>query len=291
MCLVEVRRKRREREDEKRERERRRKRVFSSSLDLLSLFFFELDLDPPFFSTSLTLSLFPLSPHTQFSVSILKNQNSKLKTTTGRKVPQTRSLLRDAGDAGDEDLHRHPSREESPRGRHGVLIDQSPPRLPDLRPRGGMRPPGPEPALWVRQGPVLGGQARRPGQERGTFGQNGDDEVHPLHSLRPVRHRGGGRAGARDHGARERVGGRDLCGKEKGRERERERERRERERERERGRRTTTTTTTTTAKKEEEKANLFSNSFFYPQLIHQLRTGKGPYLGALGQRHRPLPRR
>ena len=54
-------------------------------------------------------------------------------------------------------------------------------------------------------------QARGARQGTGPAGQDVDEPLHPLHALHPLRHRGGGRRGARRHRPRRGHGSHDLC--------------------------------------------------------------------------------
>ena len=92
----------------------------------------------------------------------------------------------------------------------GVSADQSPARLPDLRPGRGMRPAGPGHGLSGRFQPLPREQARGRGQVYRRPGQDHHEPLHPLHALRPVLDRGRGRAGARRHRPRRGHGDYDL---------------------------------------------------------------------------------
>ncbi len=98
--------------------------------------------------------------------------------------------------------------QEGAQGGDGVPADQPSPRLPDLRPGRGMRPPGRGGGLWLRPRPLSREQARRHRQGTGAAGQDQHEPLHPLHPLHPLpqRCRRRGRAGRhrprRGHGDR-----------------------------------------------------------------------------------------
>ena len=92
----------------------------------------------------------------------------------------------------------------------GVSAHQSSARLPDLRPGRRMRPAGPVDGLRRRRQPLPREQARGRGQISRRAGQDVDEPLHPVHALRPLRHRGRRRARARRHRPRRGHGDHDL---------------------------------------------------------------------------------
>ena len=99
-------------------------------------------------------------------------------------------------------------------GRDGIPADQSSAGLPDLRPGRRMRPAGPGDGLWPRRLPPLQReQARGRRQIYGPAGQDHHDPLHPVHPLRALRHRSGGRARSGRHRPRRGHGDHHLSGK------------------------------------------------------------------------------
>ena len=96
------------------------------------------------------------------------------------------------------------------RRRDGISADQSSARLPDLRPGRRMRPAGPGHGLRRRSEPLPREQARGRGQISRRAGQDVDEPLHPVHALRPLRHRSRRRARARRHRPRRGHGDHDL---------------------------------------------------------------------------------
>ena len=82
-------------------------------------------------------------------------------------------------------------------GDHGVPADQSPARLPDLRPGRGVRAAGPRHGLRSRRLALRRAQAGLQGQEPGAAGVDRHDALHPVHALRPLRPGDRGDPGAR----------------------------------------------------------------------------------------------
>ena len=89
--------------------------------------------------------------------------------------------------------------EEGARGRARISADQSPARLPDLRPGRGMRSAGSDHGLWLRCRPLRRQQARGGGQISRAADRNLYDPLHPLHALHPLHDRGCRRRGAWRH--------------------------------------------------------------------------------------------
>ena len=85
------------------------------------------------------------------------------------------------------DPHRHADGQEGARRGDGVPAHQPPARLPDLRPGRRMRPAGPGDGLWPRPLALRREQARGRRQIYGPDRQDGDDPLHPVHALRPLR--------------------------------------------------------------------------------------------------------
>ena len=95
--------------------------------------------------------------------------------------------------------HQLADGEEGARGRARISADQSPARLPDLRPGRGMRSAGPDHGLRLRCRPLRRQQARGGGQISRAADRNLYDPLHPLHALHPLHDRGCRRRGARRH--------------------------------------------------------------------------------------------
>ena len=106
--------------------------------------------------------------------------------------------------------HQDADGAQGARRRDGVPADQSPARLPDLRPGRGMRPAGPGDGLRRRFQPLRGEQARGRGQVRRAAGQDHHESLHSLHAVRSIHDRSRRRAGARGHRPRRGHGDHDL---------------------------------------------------------------------------------
>ena len=89
--------------------------------------------------------------------------------------------------------------EEGARGRARIPADQSPARLPDLRPGRRMRSAGPDHGLRLRRRALPGQQARGRRQISRAADRHLHDALHPLHPLHPIHDRGRRRRGARRH--------------------------------------------------------------------------------------------
>ena len=86
--------------------------------------------------------------------------------------------------------------QEGARRRDGVPADQPSARLPDLRPGRRVRPAGPGDGLRLRRLALHREQARRRREVHRPADQDDHEPVHPLHALRPLHDRSGGRRGA-----------------------------------------------------------------------------------------------
>ena len=75
-------------------------------------------------------------------------------------------------------------------GRDRIPADQPSARLPDLRSGRRMRPAGSGDGLRRRHFALRREQARGRGQVHRRAGQDVDEPLHPVHALRPLRHRG-----------------------------------------------------------------------------------------------------
>ena len=106
--------------------------------------------------------------------------------------------------------HQDADGAQGARRRDGVPADQSPARLPDLRPGRGMRPAGPGDGLRRGLQPLRGEQARGRGQVRRAAGQDHHESLHSLHAVRSIHDRGRRRTGARRHRTRRGHGDHDL---------------------------------------------------------------------------------
>ena len=106
-----------------------------------------------------------------------------------------------------------PLRAQGARRRDGIPAHQPSARLPDLRSGRRVRSAGPGDGLWPRRVPPLQReQARGRRQIYGPAGQDDHDPLHPVHALRALRHRSGGRARSRRHRPRRGHGDHDLSG-------------------------------------------------------------------------------
>ena len=84
--------------------------------------------------------------------------------------------------------------QEGAQGRDGIPADQPSAGLPDLRPGRRVRPAGPGDGLRLRPQPLSTRTSARCRQGAGAAGQDVDEPLHPVHALRPLRHRSGRRA-------------------------------------------------------------------------------------------------
>ena len=96
------------------------------------------------------------------------------------------------------------------RRRDGIPAHQSSARLSDLRSGRRMRPAGPGHGLRRRPEPLPREQARGRRQVSRRAGQDLDEPLHPVHALRPLRHRSRRRARTWRHRPRRGHGDHDL---------------------------------------------------------------------------------
>mmetsp|Transcript_27297 Transcript_27297/g.48254 ORF Transcript_27297/g.48254 Transcript_27297/m.48254 type:complete len:235 (-) Transcript_27297:1760-2464(-) len=127
-----------------------------------------------------------------------------------REGRQARRFVCHAAYAWNEDQNRHAPSPQSERRCDGVSACKPPSRLPHLRPRWRVRPPGPVHGVRRRPISILPHQARRRGQKHRPSDPNHHDALHPLHEVRALLLRSRRRARPGHHGPRQLDGNRHV---------------------------------------------------------------------------------